>query len=562
LENDEILRPLRLTAQLLELHDENAFKIRSYQNAVIALERVNDNLADLSPAQLAAIQGVGKSIAGNITAIREGGSFPELENLVAKTPEGVLDMLRIKGIGPKKVRTLWRELAVETTDALFQACEENRVAQLKGFGEKTQDNIRQALLFSRQAAGKLHYAEAESVAKELLQRLHDAGIQAGPAGQLARKSDIVDALQLLAAAPSPAAVHGLLDGLPGLRRDDRTSAPFSWRGTLEGSELPLEVLIARPEKFVNQSFILSAAPAHLRYRDEKGQTLLQIALSGTFEAEEAIYAQAGLPYIIPELREGLFEFDLARAGKLRNLVRNEDLKGILHNHSTYSDGRHTLAEMANYCKELGYQYLGISDHSKSAYYAGGLTEEFVAKQHREVDELNGQLAPFRIFKGIESDILNDGSLDYDDGVLASFDFIVASVHSNLKMDEAKATARLIKAVENPYTTILGHPTGRLLLRREGYPIDHEKVIDACAANEVIIEINANPWRLDIDWHWLPYALNKGVLISINPDAHEKAGYHNMQYGVHVARKGGLPADMTFNAWPLERVEAYLKAKKG
>ncbi|HEX8532192.1 MAG TPA: helix-hairpin-helix domain-containing protein, partial [Cytophagales bacterium] len=520
MENDEILRPLRLTAQLLELHDENPFKIRSYQNAVIALERVNDNLADLPPAQLAAIQGVGKSIAASIAAIREGGSFPELENLIAKTPEGVLDMLRIKGIGPKKVRTLWRELGVETTDTLLQACEENRVAQLKGFGEKTQENIKQALLFTRQAAGKLHYAEAEAVAGGLLQRLRDAGIQAGPAGQLARKSDIVDTLQLLAAAPSPAAVHGLLDGLPGLRRDDRTTAPFSWRGTLEGSEMPLEVLITRPEKFVNQSFICSAAPDHLRYRDEKGHTLLQIALHGKFEAEEAIYAQAGLPYIIPELREGLFEFDLAKAGKLGNLVRNEDLKGILHNHSTYSDGRHTLAEMANYCRELGYQYLGISDHSKSAYYAGGLTEEFVAKQHREIDELNGQLAPFRIFKGIESDILNDGSLDYDKDVLASFDFIVASVHSNLKMDEAKATARLIKAVENPYTTILGHPTGRLLLRREGYPIDHQKVIDACAANEVIIEINANPWRLDIDWHWLPYALNKGVLISINPDAHE------------------------------------------
>jgi DNA polymerase (family 10) len=562
LENDEILRPLRLTAQLLELHDENPFKIRSYQNAVIALERVNDNLADLPPAQLAAIQGVGKSIAGNIAAIREGGSFPELENLVAKTPEGVLDMLRIKGIGPKKVRTLWRELGVETTDTLLQACEENRVAQLKGFGEKTQENIKQALLFTRQAAGKLHYAEAEAVAGGLLQRLRDAGIQAGPAGQLARKNDIVDTLQLLTAAPNPAAVHGLLDGLPGLRRDDRTTAPFSWRGTLEGSEMPLEVLIARPEKFVNQSFICSAAPDHLRYRDEKGHTLLQIALHGKFEAEEAIYAQAGLPYIIPELREGLFEFDLVKAGKLGNLVRSEDLKGILHNHSTYSDGRHTLAEMANYCKELGYQYLGISDHSKSAYYAGGLTEEFVAKQHREIDELNKQLAPFRIFKGIESDILNDGSLDYDNDVLASFDFIVASVHSNLKMDEAKATARLIRAVENPYTTILGHPTGRLLLRREGYPIDHQKVIDACAANEVIIEINANPWRLDIDWHWLPYALNKGVLISINPDAHEKAGYHDMQYGVHVARKGGLPVDMTFNAWPLDQVEAYLKAKKG
>jgi DNA polymerase (family 10) len=561
LENDEILRPIRLTAQLLELHDENPFKIRSYQNAVIALERVTDDIESLSPAQLAAIGGVGKSIAEKISAIRETGIFPELENLIAKTPEGVLEMLRIKGIGPKKVRTIWRELDIQTVDALLQACEENKIAQLKGFGEKTQENIKQALLFTQQAAGKLHYSEAEPVANGLLQRLRDAGLRAETGGQLARKSDVIDTVQLVATAENPAAVHNLLDEMPGLRRDNQKSAPFSWRGHLEGSELPVEVMLARPEKFVTQRFICSAAPGHLRYLTEKGQTLMQIAMAGKFGEEEAIYAQAGLPYIIPELREGLHEFDLAKAGKLDRLVRNEDLKGILHNHSTYSDGRHTLAEMAGYCKELGYQYLGISDHSKSAYYAGGLTEEFVAKQHREIDELNRQLAPFRIFKGIESDILNDGSLDYDDDVLASFDFIVASIHSNLKMDEAKATARLIRAVENRYTTILGHPTGRLLLRREGYPIDHRKVIDACAANEVIIEINSNPWRLDMDWHWLPYALSKGVLISINPDAHEKAGYHDMQYGVHMARKGGVPAEMTFNAWPLEKVDAHFRARK-
>jgi DNA polymerase (family 10) len=218
--------------------------------------------------------------------------------------------------------------------------------------------------------------------------------------------------------------------------------------------------------------------------------------------------------------------------------------------------------MALYCKELGFEYLGISDHSKSAFYANGLPEDRVRKQQEEVDRLNKKLAPFRIFKGIESDILHDGSLDYDQSVLASFDFIVASVHSGLKMDEQKATQRLIKAVENPYTTILGHPTGRLLLRREGYPINHKKVIEACAANGVVIEVNANPWRLDIDWQWLPYAVEKGVQISINPDAHERDGYHDMVYGLHVARKGGLPREMTFNALSLEEIESYFTTRKG
>jgi DNA polymerase (family 10) len=218
--------------------------------------------------------------------------------------------------------------------------------------------------------------------------------------------------------------------------------------------------------------------------------------------------------------------------------------------------------MALYCKELGFEYLGISDHSKSAFYANGLYEEKVRKQQEEVDRLNKRLAPFRIFKGIESDILHDGSLDYDNSVLASFDFIVASVHSGLKMDEQKATQRLIRAVENPYTTILGHPTGRLLLRREGYPINHKKVIDACAANGVVIEINANPWRLDIDWHWVPYALEKGVMISINPDAHETDGYHDMVYGLHVARKGGLPKAMTLNALSAEEIGRYFSERKG
>ena len=260
------------------------------------------------------------------------------------------------------------------------------------------------------------------------------------------------------------------------------------------------------------------------------------------------------------MREGYRELKLVEENRLADLITDAAIQGSFHNHSTYSDGQHSLEEMTKACVALGYTYFGISDHSKSAFYASGLNEETVAKQQLEIDTLNATYNTIKIFKGIESDILNDGSLDYSDDVLKSFDFIVASIHSNLKMNEEKATQRLITAIENPFTTMLGHPTGRLLLKREGYPIDHKKIIDACAANNVIIEINAHPWRLDMDWRHIGYALDKGCIISINPDAHEKIGLADVHFGICVARKAGLCVDQTFNAWPLEKVSAWLKTK--
>jgi DNA polymerase (family X) len=305
----------------------------------------------------------------------------------------------------------------------------------------------------------------------------------------------------------------------------------------------------------------SASPDHLKAEVKEGKSFFHIVKSEKFNLEEDLYKSLGLQYIEPEMREGFGEVELAREHKIPRLIDYSDLKGILHNHSTYSDGKHTLEEMALYCKELGFEYLGISDHSKTAFYANGLKEFKILEQHKEIDQLNKKLAPFRIFKGIESDILNDGELDYEDAVLASFDFIVASIHSNMKMTEEKATSRLIRAIENPYTTILGHATGRLLLKREAYPIDHKKVIDACSANNVIIEINANPRRLDMDWRWVRYAIEKGIMISINPDAHEKAGYLDMQYGVYMGRKAGLSKELTFNALSLAEIEKQFAAKK-
>jgi len=559
MENAQIIRVFELMARLLELHDDNPFKIKTYTNATFALEKLTDPLENLSVSELIQIEGIGKSMADKVFLLNTEGTFPELQNLVAQTPEGVLDMLDIKGLGPKKIKVLWKDLGIETVDALLQACEDNKVATLKGFGEKTQENIKQALLFQQSNTGKMHYAEAEIAAQFLLQLLTEMNIPAVLTGQMARKSEIIDQIQLVAATDNPVAVQQKLDTLAALQKD-RTSGPFAWRGHLDASRLPVEVLLTDTPSFTGQVFIHSSAPAHLQHLTGEGLNLMQTALATKYTDEQQIYERAGLPFVVPEMREGLFEFDWISKHRADDLVSLSDLKGILHNHSTYSDGKHTLEEMAVYCQSLGYTYLGISDHSKSAFYANGLSEDRIRQQHTEIDALNQKLAPFRIFKGIESDILNDGSLDYDDAVLKSFDFIVASVHSNLRMDEAKATQRLITSIENPYTTILGHPTGRLLLRRAGYPLDHRKIIDACAANGVIIEINANPWRLDIDWHWLPYCLEKGVMISINPDAHEKAGLHDMVYGVHTARKGGLTTAMTFNALPVTAVAEHFRKR--
>lgn len=563
LENKKIIKLFKLAAELMELHDENPFKVRSYVNGAAALELVEEPLAQKSQAELEGISGVGKSIAARIIEIEQTGSFAELDQLLSVTPPGVAEMLRIKGIGPKKVRTLWKELGTETVEELLDACEQDKVSKLKGFGAKTQENIRQALLFTQQNRGKLLFAEAEPAAQTLLEQVVQAlpDAQIALAGDVRRCMEIVEKLELIIGTENPVDAENTLNRMEVLQQDEIASGPLVWRGKHTVSGVATEIRFASDANFQNELFIRSASPAHLTQVFAAGKTMLTVARESRHDSEEDIYASAGMAYVAPELREGTNELQLAMENKLPKLLELTDLKGILHNHSTYSDGAHTLEQMATYCRDMGYQYLGISDHSKTAAYAGGLREGDVLRQQKEINELNQKLAPFKIFKGIESDILGDGSLDYEEDILKTFDFIVASVHSNLGMDEKKATARLITAIENPYTTMLGHPTGRLLLRREGYPINHKAVIDACADNNVIIEINSNPWRLDLDWRWVAYALEKGVMLSINPDAHHTNGYEDMRYGVLVGRKGGLTKEMTFNTKSADEVAAYFKARK-
>ncbi|MEA5460701.1 PHP domain-containing protein [Arcicella sp. LKC2W] len=556
--NEEIVSLLELTVKLLELHDENEFKIKNLGFAARALDKTTEDLLSLSVEQLAGLPSVGKSIAGKIDEIRRTGTTQELTELLARTPEGVLEMLQIKGIGPKKVRTIWQELDITDNRELLLACENGEVAKLKGFGDKIQATIKESILYAQSNSGKLRMEKGEELAQILFDELEKQFEQVEIVGDIRRKNEIVDSIQLVVGHSKPWEVQQFINALNYLQQDEKISSPFSWRGNFQEKEIPVEIQICSPQQFVNQVFIYSSSEKHLATNGIYKQVNHQI-----FESEEAIYESLNIPYIIPEMREGRFEFDWVKNHQNEELVTWDSLKGILHNHSTYSDGKHTLEAMADYCRELGFEYLGIADHSKTASYAKGLSEERIFEQHAEIEKLNQKYAsmtdrPFKILKGIESDILGDGSLDYADDVLKSFDYIVASIHQNLKMTEEKAMSRIIKAVENPYTTILGHPTGRILLSRAGYPIDYQKVIDACAANGVVIEINASPYRLDLDWRWIQYALEKNVMLSINPDAHEKEGYFDMHYGVAVARKGGLLANMTFNALGLKEMEAYLR----
>jgi DNA polymerase (family 10) len=555
MENKTIARTLRLLSQLMELHDENPFKIKSVANAAFKVDKLPYPIASKTLAEIEQVDGLGKSIAGKIWEIIESNSLLDLSELLNKTPPGIVEMMRIKGLGPKKILIIWKELGIENVGELYYACNENRLIEAKGFGLKTQEEIKKTIEFNMASNGRFLYAQVESFAEALLNQIKT---EIKPehvwlTGQYRRRSEIIDSLDLIVVKELD---HTILQKLE------------SW--DIDGLEIHGNQIKFQTEQgvivhlhFVNNNELgweLILKTGNQEHVEILKSMLKGVDLDGKTESE--IYELAGIPYIEPELREGDNEFKLVKSNSLPQLIEYSDLRGSLHNHSTWSDGVHTLEEMALFCKnELKLEYLGICDHSKSAFYANGLNETRISAQQREIDELNKKLSPFKIFKGIESDILYDGSLDYSDEVLGSFDFIVASVHSVLNMNELKATERLIKAIENPYTTILGHPTGRLLLSRSGYPIDHKKVIDACAANQVIIEINANPLRLDLDWRWHQYAISKGVMLSINPDAHRKEGFNDMKFGTLIARKGGLSKENCLNAMNFEQISIFFEQKK-
>ena len=560
--NSEIVDLLELTGRLMELHEQDVFRTRAFTSAVFNLDKSTADLANLPAEELVKLLGVGKSVAHKIREIAETGHLTDLDKLLAQTPSGVLDMFRIKGLGVKKIGTLWRESGIDNLTDLQQACETGQVAKIKGFGKATEDKILVALEFLQEQKGKVRMDKGAMIANRLHDELTGHFERVEISGQIRRKAQEVDTVQLVVQTNDPVSAMLTLSGLPNLAQNRPESSPFAWRGRMDGFDVTIELLLYPAEQMDRQLFIQSAAVPHLQQVGAGGVSLLQAAYTGQDASETSIYERAGLPFIVPEMREDDFAFRWAARHRSDELVTWDDLRGTLHNHSKWSDGKQTVADMANYCRELGLTYFGIADHSKTASYAGGLDVERVRQQQAEIDQLNAGYGPdFRIFKGIESDILGDGSLDYDDATLATFDYVVASVHQTLTMSLEKAMSRLMRAIENPYTTILGHPTGRLLLAREGYPIDHKVIIDACAEHNVVIEINASPYRLDLDWRWIDYAMQQGVLLSINPDAHNFAGLLDMHYGIAIGRKGGLTKKMTFNTLTVQEMASYFQNRR-
>ena len=527
--NKEIARKFNLLGKVMELHDENPFKVRSYTSAYASLRKVSSPLIEMSEEELSEIKGVGKAIVGKIVELRDSGSMVTLQRYVDITPPGILEMIQIRGFGPKKVKVIWNQLNIITPGELLMACQENRLVELKGFGMKTQKALQEQLEFYFASRGQVHYAYVIDEANELLVLLQDRFSQSlvELTGEIRRKMPIVNAIEILTTASEEemeAFILELAEEIPEL---------LSYKG------YAVEITQVEEAYFGMEQFEKSASKEFLEAADIEYEA---------YEEEESIFLEWDMTFVDPEYRESAMAIDQAKYGRLPDLITNGDMLGVVHNHSTYSDGLHTLKEMSDYTRDNGFQYLVMSDHSKAAFYADGLKEDQVEAQWAEIDQINASYVDgFRVYKGIEADILNDGSMDYGNDFLSQFEVVVASIHSQLNMDMEKANRRLIKAIENPHTHILGHMTGRLLLSRAGYPIDHELIIDACAANGMIIELNANPQRLDIDWTWIPSALEKGVMISINPDAHVRESIHYMQFGVHVARKAGLSKEQCLNS---------------
>lgn len=553
--NKEIASSFSLLADLMEIHAENPFKIKSYQNAYRTIRGLDRPLQDFTQEELSQTKGIGKAILGKIEELLEKGTMDALNQYLSKTPEGLIEMCSIKGFGPKKIKALWTELGIESLGELSYAISENRLLELKGFGPKTQEDLKNKIAFFQNAKGYVRYATADQklqpIVKALNEKIGEKAFEVvGDYRQrmpvlnhivvLIRKDISISLVQEIFESSGFQLLDELQEGVK-FKSDEGWTISTIWVATAQfGWEI-----------FQQNS------PAEFLQEFQK-----QFKVEGhNFTTEKAVFDHFNLDYIPPEIRWNLKSIEWASKHQIPCLITSKDQKGIIHNHSTYSDGTHTLEQMAKAVQQKGYEYFVISDHSQSAFYANGLSAEKVLKQMEEIDQLNQKMAPFKIFKSIESDILNDGTLDYSDDFLDRFDLVIASVHSNLKMDEDKATKRILTAISQKHTSILGHPTGRLLLSREGYPINHLAIIDACSEHNVAIELNANPFRLDLDWSWIPYALEKNVLISINPDAHAISGIDDVYYGTLAARKGLLTPDRCLSCFNLKKFDDWVAIQK-
>ncbi len=560
MDNREIAGVLETIAHLLELQDENTFKVRAYQNAARAIEGLTQDVRALVRERtLGEVPGIGEALEQKITQLVTTGRMEYFEKLRAEVPAGLLRMLEIPSLGPKKAKVLWKEKKITTIEALQKACEENALLELKGFGEKTQKKILEGIAFLNQHQGQARLDDAMTVARELLEHLQSGPgvVRSSLAGSIRRWKEVVRDVDLLVSSPSPVAVMDHFvkaDGIDAILVKGETKTSVRLK-----SGLQVDLRVVSDEQFPFALNYFTGSKEHnVALRQIAQKKGLKLSEYGIFRGskliecpdEEAIYRELGLPYFPPEMRENTGELDLE---KIPQLIGFQSLKGVFHTHSTWSDGTAEIEAMARKARSMGLRYMGLSDHSKAATYANGMDESRLRKQMKEIDRLNQTWSDFRILKGLECDILPTGDLDLDPKVLGDLDFVIGSVHSRFDMSQEEMTARVCKALANEHLDFLGHATGRLLLSRDGYKIDLDRVIEAAARHDKIIELNSHPNRLDLDWVHCRRAKEKGVMLSINPDAHSTADLENIEYGVATARRGWLEDKDVLNTRDLDGV---------
>lgn len=576
---DDVADALDEIAVLLELKGENAFRAGAYSNGARAIRALPDDLAGVVAAgRLGAVRGVGEALRDKITTLVTTGRLPYLETLRAEVPPGLIRMLRVPGLGAKKVKALHDALGVDTLDALRAACERGEVATLKGFGAKTQQKILDGIKYLSSVGNRVRIDRAEALGAALLNqvRAFPGVVRAELCGSLRRRQETVGDLDVLASAADPGPVLAAfvkLTEVVEVLGQGPTKASTLAEVHVDGKKVRMQadLRVLTDDLFPYGLHYFTGNKDHnIRMRQraiDRGWVLSEYGLWNDSHrvpaaTEADIFAALGMQYVPPELRQDTGEVEAAEKNALPTLIEPADLRGVLHNHTTYSDGGNTLEEMALAAKALGFEYFGVGDHSQSLTVARGMPPGVVRKQWAEIDAVNKKLKGVRILKGIECDILRDGSLDYDDDLLAGFDYVVGSVHTLFDLPEAEQTARVCKALAHPRLTMLGHATGRLLLKREGYKLDLDEVLTAAARQGKMVEINANPYRLDLDWRWVKRAKGLGIPLVINPDAHSPVELAYAQtYGIDVARRGWLTKDDVFNTRPLAEVVTELERRK-
>jgi DNA polymerase (family X) len=575
LERQRVVAAFEEIAALLELDGGNPFEVRAYQNAAHALANVDTDLASLvAEKKLDTIPGLGKTLIARINEMASTGKMKVLDDLREKVPAGVIQMSRVPGLGAKRIRQLHDALGLNGVDDLRKAAETGKIAGVPGFGVKMQEKILAGIAFMEQHQDRYRLDLAEKYAAGIVDALRDMPglLRLAVAGSLRRRRETIGDVDVVGGVSSLGVAEAIMQRFVKLPQVTAVTDLGDTKSSVvidPGLKVDLRLVLDEVFPHLLQHFsgsrdhnitLRGLAQQHGLKVNEYGLWRGEVAIPCADEA--AIYAALGMDYIEPEMRENMGEIEAALRHELPHLIEASDLKGILHAHSTWSDGKATIRQMADAARQMGMTYLGMSDHSKLAAYAGGMSAEAVRRQQEEIDALNAEYAgDFRVLKGVECDILKDGALDYDDETLATFDFVIASIHSNFNLPPDEQTARLIRAMEHPACSILGHPTGRILLEREGYSPDMEAVIERAGQLGVAIEINADPHRLDLDWRLVRRARDRGIKIPLCPDAHVPASLGLVRYGVSMARKGWLRAADVLNTLTADELLAFFQAQR-